>query len=111
MKTHFLYYRFLHNFDKRVAKFMPDTHFNLFYDEIYSSGLDPSARFPVSRYSKLRKRLLELDEKKIIGWLYGISFIRADDNMAGAVFFLNGSKITLYFLILYFERYFFTKFK
>ena len=47
---------------------MPDTHFNLFYDEIYSSGLDPSARFPVSRYSKLRKRLLELDDKKIIGW-------------------------------------------
>ena len=47
---------------------MPDTHFNLFYDEIYSTGLDPSARFPVSRYSKLRKKLLELDERKIIGW-------------------------------------------
>ena len=43
------------------------------------------------------------DVKKIIGWLYGISFIRADDNMAEAVFFLNGSKIILYFLILYFE--------
>ena len=35
------------------------------------------------------------DEKKIIGWLKGISFIKADDNIDGAVFFLKGSKIIL----------------
>ena len=37
------------------------------------------------------------DEKKIIGLSSGISFSNAGHNIAGAVFFLNGSKIILYF--------------
>lgn len=47
---------------------MPNPPFTLFFDEIYSSGLDPSARFPVDRYAKLHKRLVESDEKRLIGW-------------------------------------------
>ena len=47
---------------------MPNPPFTLFFDEIYSSGLDPSARFPVDRYAKLHERLVEADEKRLIGW-------------------------------------------
>ena len=47
------------------------------------------------------------DEKKIIGLSSGISFNKVDDNIAGAVFFLIGSKIILYFLILCFLRCFY----
>ena len=35
--------------------------FTLFYDEIYSSGLDSSARFPVDRYAKVYEKLCVLD--------------------------------------------------
>jgi|TARA_B110000495_G_C23041242_1_gene624711 acetoin utilization deacetylase AcuC-like enzyme len=42
--------------------------FTLFYDDIYSSGLDPTARFPVDRYKKLYERLKELDVEKRIKW-------------------------------------------
>ena len=41
---------------------------------------------------------------KIIGCFSGISFIRIEERIAGAVFFLNGSKIILYFLILFFIK-------
>ena len=40
---------------------MPEIQFNLFYDEIYSCGLDENARFPINRYSKLHQKLCELD--------------------------------------------------
>ena len=40
-----------------------------------------------------------------------ISFINAEDKMAGAVFFLAGSRIILYFLNLNFFRYFLICFK
>jgi len=33
----------------------------LFYDEIYSSGLDPTARFPVDRYSLLADQIKRMD--------------------------------------------------
>lgn len=47
---------------------MPNTNFPLFYDEIYSSGLDPSARFPVNRYSILSNKLKLLDDGGLIEW-------------------------------------------
>ncbi len=47
---------------------MPDIDFTLYYHEIYSSGLDPSARFPVSRYELLHQRLLEEDRGGLIRW-------------------------------------------
>lgn len=47
---------------------MPDPEFTLYYDEIYSSGLDPSARFPVSRYQKLYHKLKHLDRDQSIHW-------------------------------------------
>ena len=47
---------------------MTDPIFNLYYDEIYSSGLDPSARFPVSRYQKLHHRLKQVDHSNSIQW-------------------------------------------
>jgi len=42
--------------------------FTLFYDEIYSSGLDPTTRFPVDRYKKLHERLKDLDHENRINW-------------------------------------------
>ena len=47
---------------------MPEIQFNLFYDEIYSCGLDENARFPINRYSKLHQKLCELDLLKKILW-------------------------------------------
>ena len=47
---------------------MPNSDFTLFYDEIYSSGLDTAARFPVDRYAKLSSKLKEIDEAGIIDW-------------------------------------------
>jgi acetoin utilization deacetylase AcuC-like enzyme len=47
---------------------MPEIQFNLFYDEIYSCGLDENARFPVNRYSKLHQKLCELDLLGKILW-------------------------------------------
>ena len=47
---------------------MPDIDFTLYYHEIYSSGLDPSARFPVSRYELLHQRLLREDRGGLIRW-------------------------------------------
>jgi len=34
----------------------------LFYDEIYSSGLDRTARFPVDRYSLIADRIQRFDK-------------------------------------------------
>ena len=42
--------------------------FTLFYDEIYSSGLDSSARFPVDRYAKVYEKLCVLDTGELINW-------------------------------------------
>jgi len=50
------------------AKSVPNLPFTLFFDEIYSNGLDPSARFPVDRYAKLHQSLMEADEKGLIAW-------------------------------------------
>ena len=47
---------------------MKQDQLTLFYDEIYSSGLDPTARFPVDRYKKLYERLKELDVENRINW-------------------------------------------
>lgn len=41
---------------------------HLFYDEIYSSGLDEKARFPRCRYARIRRRLLQLDVEERIRW-------------------------------------------
>jgi acetoin utilization deacetylase AcuC-like enzyme len=38
----------------------------LFYDEIYSSGLDRTARFPVDRYSRIAERIKEKDDEGLI---------------------------------------------
>ena len=40
---------------------MPSMCMTLFYDEIYSSGLDPAARFPVDRYSLLADQIKRMD--------------------------------------------------
>ncbi|MDA7756598.1 histone deacetylase [Opitutales bacterium] len=40
----------------------------LFYDEIYSSGLDRTARFPVDRYQLLARKLLDNDYNNSICW-------------------------------------------
>jgi acetoin utilization deacetylase AcuC-like enzyme len=41
--------------------FMPSMRMTLYYDEIYSSGLDPTARFPVDRYSLLADQIKRID--------------------------------------------------
>jgi acetoin utilization deacetylase AcuC-like enzyme len=41
--------------------FVPSMRMTLFYDEIYSSGLDPTARFPVDRYSLLADQIKRMD--------------------------------------------------
>ena len=51
------------------------------------------------------------EEKKIRGCCGDISLIKADANMAGAVFFLKGSKIILYFITLFLFKNFLTNFK
>ena len=50
------------------AKSVPNLPFTLFFDEIYSNGLDSSARFPVDRYAKLHQSLTEADTKELIAW-------------------------------------------
>ncbi len=47
---------------------MPKHQFPLYFHEIYSSGLDRTARFPVDRYKLLAKKLSESDEKKLFSW-------------------------------------------
>ncbi|MGB0354784.1 MAG: histone deacetylase [Opitutales bacterium] len=47
---------------------MPNHQFPLYFHEIYSSGLDRTARFPVDRYQLLAKKLSESDEKKLLSW-------------------------------------------
>ncbi len=47
---------------------MPNHQFPLYFHEIYSSGLDRMARFPVDRYQLLAKKLSESDEKKLLSW-------------------------------------------
>ena len=47
---------------------MPNHQFPLYFHEIYSSGLDRTARFPVDRYQLLAKKLSESDEKKLFSW-------------------------------------------
>tara|TARA_Y100000588_G_scaffold373411_1_gene447219 strand:+ start:948 stop:1937 length:990 start_codon:yes stop_codon:yes gene_type:complete len=54
--------------EKPTSGFVKKEQFTLFYDEIYSSGLDPRARFPVDRYKKLYERLKELDVENRINW-------------------------------------------
>jgi acetoin utilization deacetylase AcuC-like enzyme len=46
--------------------FMPSRRMCLFYDEIYSSGLDRTARFPVDRYSRIAERIKEKDDEGLI---------------------------------------------
>ena len=46
--------------------FMPSIRMTLFYDEIYSSGLDPTARFPVDRYSRIAEKIQEMDTDRLI---------------------------------------------
>ena len=38
---------------------MPNRQMTLYYDEIYSSGLDQAARFPVDRYAKIAEKISE----------------------------------------------------
>jgi len=47
---------------------VPNHQFPLYFHEIYSSGLDRMARFPVDRYQLLAKKLSESDEKKLLSW-------------------------------------------
>ena len=47
---------------------MPNHQFPLYFHEIYSSGLDPSARFPVDRYQLLADKLGEMDDAGLISW-------------------------------------------
>ena len=42
--------------------------FTLYFDEIYSSGLDRTARFPVDRYSMVAEKLIDLDKDQLINW-------------------------------------------
>ena len=45
---------------------MPSICMTLFYDEIYSSGLDPAARFPVDRYSLLADHIMRMNTEGMI---------------------------------------------
>ena len=45
---------------------MPNMQMTLYYDEIYSSGLDRTARFPVDRYAKIAKKIREEDKEALI---------------------------------------------
>jgi acetoin utilization deacetylase AcuC-like enzyme len=47
---------------------VPNHQFPLYFHEIYSSGLDRTARFPVDRYQLLAKKLSVYDEKKLLSW-------------------------------------------
>ena len=47
---------------------MPHLQFPLYFHEIYSSGLDRSARFPVDRYQLIADNLAERDRGKQISW-------------------------------------------
>ena len=47
---------------------MPNHQFPLYFHEIYSSGLDRTARFPVDRYQLLAKKLSDSDEKNLLSW-------------------------------------------
>ena len=47
---------------------MPNHQFPLYFHEIYSSGLDRTARFPVDRYELLAKKLSESDKKTLLSW-------------------------------------------
>jgi acetoin utilization deacetylase AcuC-like enzyme len=42
-------------------KIVPSKGMTLFYDEIYSSGLDRTARFPVDRYCRIAKEIAQKD--------------------------------------------------
>jgi acetoin utilization deacetylase AcuC-like enzyme len=44
-----------------LENFVPSMCMTLFYDEIYSSGLDPAARFPIDRYSLLADQIKRMD--------------------------------------------------
>jgi len=48
---------------------VPNHQFPLYYHEIYSSGLDRTARFPVDRYQLLAQKLSDLNEGQLISWL------------------------------------------
>jgi len=41
---------------------------NVYYDTIYSSGLDPAANFPVERYLKIHQSLKGRDDQSLIRW-------------------------------------------
>ena len=45
---------------------VPSSRMTLFYDEIYSSGLDRTARFPVDRYSMIAQKITEEDRDGLI---------------------------------------------
>ena len=51
---------------KTYENSMPSGRMCLFYDEIYSSGLDRTARFPVDRYSRIAQRIREEDGGRLI---------------------------------------------
>jgi acetoin utilization deacetylase AcuC-like enzyme len=48
---------------------VPNHQFPLYFHEIYSSGLDRTARFPVDRYKLLAQKLSDLDQGNLISWL------------------------------------------
>ena len=41
---------------------------NIYYDTIYSGGLDPAANFPVERYIKIHQSLKDRDHQFLIRW-------------------------------------------
>ena len=47
---------------------MPKNQFPLYFHEIYSSGLDRTARFPVDRYQLLADKLRSMDDGGLISW-------------------------------------------
>ena len=47
---------------------MPKDQFTLYFHEIYSSGLDRTARFPVDRYQLLADKLERTDNENLISW-------------------------------------------
>ena len=47
-------------------KLVPSRNMCLFYDEIYSSGLDRTARFPVDRYAKLAAKIKQEDVDELV---------------------------------------------
>ena len=77
-------------------------------NNIFIFGIKPTS--PSSEYGYFLTKKTSKNLNKVDRFIEKPNINKADDNIAGAVFFLDGSKTILNFLILHFNRCFRTKF-